>query len=137
MALLRRKRLVRFYTQEATFSERRAGEILTQSGRRAQRSKCPFESSDLELFGPAFRGRERLKSPPLRASEGLNGCRFGPGQSSQNISITGTKGTMDHRHRESRLAWAERPSQRFRQSALSIHDSSERDLNELLREGEP
>ena len=44
---------------------------------------------------------------------------------------------MDHRHRERRPARAERRSQSFRQSALSIDYSSERDLNELLREGEP
>jgi hypothetical protein len=44
---------------------------------------------------------------------------------------------MDHRHRESRPEWAERPSQAFRYSALSINYSAERDLNELLREGEP
>ena len=48
-----------------------------------------------------------------------------------------SNGTMDHRHRECRPTWAERPSQSFRQSALSIDYSSERDLNELLREGEP
>lgn len=44
---------------------------------------------------------------------------------------------MDHRHRESRPAWAERPSQNLRQSALSIDYSSERNLNKLFWEGEP
>ena len=43
---------------------------------------------------------------------------------------------MDHGYRERRSTRAERPSQAFRQSALSIDYSSERDLNELLREGE-